>query len=211
MKLDSKLFDTIRIRPRRAEKPAEEAPACAWEGCTEPGLHRAPKGHRAEGQYHNFCMEHVRHYNAAFNFFAGMNPDEIEASIHRKPADAPKARSRFSLGGNGTAYRPGTSRPREDGTRRFSDPLNIFARYNWSQSKNPRRERVAPLHELDRRAFEMLGFDKAVPSDEIKRAYKALVKIHHPDANGGDTSSEERLRAIISAYTHLKNKGFVAR
>jgi DnaJ-class molecular chaperone len=35
------------------------------------------------------------------------------------------------------------------------------------------------------------------------------VKIHHPDANGGDKSSEERLRSIIAAYTHLKQKGFV--
>ena len=30
------------------------------------------------------------------------------------------------------------------------------------------------------------------------------MKIHHPDANGGDKSSEDRLRAIIAAYTHLK-------
>ena len=35
------------------------------------------------------------------------------------------------------------------------------------------------------------------------------MKIHHPDANGGDKTSEERLRAIIAAYSHLKQKGFV--
>ena len=31
------------------------------------------------------------------------------------------------------------------------------------------------------------------------------------DANGGNKASEERLRAIIAAYTHLKTKGFVGR
>jgi DnaJ-class molecular chaperone len=68
---------------------------------------------------------------------------------------------------------------------------------------------VKPLHELDRRSFETLGFSAYAKSDEIKKAYKALVKIHHPDANGGDKTSEERLRSIIAAYTHLKQKGFV--
>jgi DnaJ-class molecular chaperone len=37
------------------------------------------------------------------------------------------------------------------------------------------------------------------------------VKLHHPDVNGGDSSSEDRLRSIIAAYTHLKKAGFVAR
>ena len=70
MKLDSKLFDRIRIRPRHFEEPRQETPPCAWEGCDQPGIYRAPKGNRAIGEYHNFCLEHVRHYNTAFNFFA---------------------------------------------------------------------------------------------------------------------------------------------
>ena len=73
----------------------------------------------------------------------------------------------------------------------------------------PAPERAIKLHENDRRAFETLGFRTSAKSDEIKRAYKALVKIHHPDANGGDKASEERLRSIIAAYSHLKTKGFV--
>jgi curved DNA-binding protein CbpA len=38
--------------------------------------------------------------------------------------------------------------------------------------------------------------------------FKVLVKRHHPDANGGDRSSEDRLRAIIEAYNYLKSVGF---
>jgi hypothetical protein len=44
MKLDSKLFDNIRIKPRREEKVRPSVPGCAWEGCDQPGEFRAPKG-----------------------------------------------------------------------------------------------------------------------------------------------------------------------
>jgi DnaJ-class molecular chaperone len=95
------------------------------------------------------------------------------------------------------------------GQRRFSDPLHVWARYRRANARGPQAEREVKLHENDRRAFETLGFKTGAKSDEIKRAYKALVKIHHPDANGGDKASEERLRSIIAAYAHLKTKGFV--
>ena len=70
---------------------------------------------------------------------------------------------------------------------------------------------MKPLHENDRRAFETLGFTGYAKAEDIRIAYKNLVKKHHPDANGGDKSSEDRLRAVIAAYTHLKTKGFVGR
>jgi DnaJ-class molecular chaperone len=47
-----------------------------------------------------------------------------------------------------------------------------------------------------------LGAD-ATPA-RIKTRYKDLVKRHHPDANGGDRSSEDRLREIIQAYNYLR-------
>ncbi len=43
---------------------------------------------------------------------------------------------------------------------------------------------------------------------EIKSRYKELVKRHHPDANGGDRSAEERLRKVIQAYDYLRKSGF---
>jgi DnaJ-class molecular chaperone len=44
---------------------------------------------------------------------------------------------------------------------------------------------------------------EATPA-KIKARYKDLVKRHHPDANGGDRSSEDRLREIIQAYNYLR-------
>lgn len=212
MKLDSKYFDSIRIRGRKAEAEREQVQACEWEGCDQPGAYKAPKGPGQPGQYHHFCLPHVRHYNQVFNFFDGMKPEEMDKQIRRD----------FETDGRpswGTGSKPGAEagprlnasmRRNTDGTRN-ADPFGVFARYRRHQSKRPEAERTKPLNEQDRRALEILGFKGHAKSDDIKSAYKALVKIHHPDANGGDRSSEDRLRAIITAYSHLKTKGFVAR
>lgn len=210
MKLESKLFDNIRIKSRREEKPAPAADPCAWEGCDQPGLYKAPKGAKAEGQYHLFCLQHVRHYNTAYNFFAGMDKEDVEEALHAPPK--PEARTTFGTGQAG-AQRSRTARTAGVGELgdKYGDPFGVFARYRHRQSQTPAAERVRTLHEPDRRALEALGIIGHAKSDDIKKAYKALVKIHHPDANGGDKSSEDRLRAIIAAYAHLKKAGFVAR
>ena len=84
MNLNSKLFDRIRIKSRAPhEEPRVQTPRCSWEGCDRDGIYRAPKGHRAVGEYHSFCLEHVRHYNTAFNFFAGMSTDQVEEHLSR--------------------------------------------------------------------------------------------------------------------------------
>lgn len=210
MSTDSKLFDRIRIQPRHhAPEPRAEVPDCGWDGCNQPGIYKAPKGHRFEGQYHHFCLEHVRHYNTAFNFFADMT--EADREKHLYTSTQTDGRPSWGLGTKPGDY-AGPRMPRRDPNakaKRFSDPLHFWARYARHTARGPQTERVVKLHESDRRAFEMLGFKASARPDDIKRAYKALVKIHHPDANGGDKSSEDRLRAIIAAYTHLKQKGFV--
>ena len=112
----------------------------------------------------------------------------------------PKSRSSFATGNPGTR----TSRQAAAGLRpgdKFGDPFGVFAKYRHRQAQKPAAERVKPLHEQDRRALETLGIVGQAKSEDIKRAYKTLVKIHHPDANGGDKSSEERLRTIIAAYS----------
>jgi hypothetical protein len=210
MNLDSKFFDRIRVKPRHRDPDHPQTPHCAWEGCKEPGIYRAPKGNRAEGQYHNFCLEHVRHYNAAYNFFSGMDAAEVEEHVNRSTQT--DGRPSWGLGAKPGGYngpRMPNGKPRNPEARKFSDPLHIFARYARAQARNPQEPAARPMHEPDRRALETLGFDGRPRADEIKKAYKRLVKIHHPDANGGDKASEDRLRSIIAAYSHLKAKGFV--
>ncbi len=71
--------------------------------------------------------------------------------------------------------------------------------------KTVRRRRVGAL---ERRSLDALGLDETATGPEIKQRYKELVKRHHPDANGGDRSTEDRLRSIIEAYNTLKASGF---
>src|SRR5690349_6057974 len=69
MKLDSKYFDSVRVRPDEARPAAQDAPVCQWKGCKLEGVHRAPRGRGYEGQYYLFCLDHVRQFNASYNYF----------------------------------------------------------------------------------------------------------------------------------------------
>ncbi len=40
--------------------------------------------------------------------------------------------------------------------------------------------------------------------EALKERYKALVKIHHPDANGGSAEAEDRMKVINEAYQTLR-------
>jgi DnaJ-class molecular chaperone len=68
--------------------------------------------------------------------------------------------------------------------------------------------RIRKLKTLEKKSLEDLGLPHDASADDIKTRYKEMVKRHHPDANGGDRSTEERLREIIQSYKHLKQAGF---
>ncbi len=186
---------------------------CEWEGCNKPGDKRAPKGKKAQGEFFNFCLAHVRQYNKSFNYFAGMDDKDVAEEI--RTTQTTGGRPTWNQGTNGATKRTKPTgdippKPRGKPDKRFADPLNLFARVARNRGRKPMTERELRLVEADRRAFEVLGFATRVHGDDLKKAYKELVKRHHPDANGGDRASEDRLRAIITAYNHLKSKGFAS-
>src|ERR687884_315930 len=107
MKLYSKYFDSIRVKPDPVRGIEEAAAGCQWKGCTSAGLYRAPKGRGREGQYWSFCLDHVRHYNSEYNYFEGMTNLEIEE--FQKDA-LTGHRPTWRVGTTGAAWDPGRMR-----------------------------------------------------------------------------------------------------
>ena len=172
-------------RTARLHGRIERAAGCDHRGCRNLGEFRAPVSNRApgsEGGWQFLCLEHVRAFNAGYNFFDGLSPDEIiEAQSPLagwEQAATPKGRMAFSFGDAHDLF-GGESRPRQQPQR-------------WSGFG-------------DAQALRALGLDDAATADEVRRTYKRLVRRYHPDSNEGDRSMEGKLQAVVNAYTHLKS------
>lgn len=205
MSFDSKLFDKIRIAPRGPKQPPvrPETSVCEWQGCTNPGTHRAPKGRAREREYWRFCIEHVREYNQSYNYFSGMSDD----AVARYQKDALTGhRPTWKMGANsGTKGRVGP----EDAFGDTIDPFSMFSELNgrgrWRPGPESKASDTRKVMNAERKALQVLGLEDTATTAEIKVRFKALVKQHHPDANGGDRSTEDRLIEIIKAYNYLKS------
>lgn len=198
------LFDKIRIKPDKETQARDEFPRCEWEGCEKAGAYRAPKGRGFEGQYHHYCLEHVQLYNKSYNYFSGMRDDDVIA--YQKDAmtgHRPTWNTSVNRWGT-TDPNAGHHHPTEPV---YSDPFGVFhgSRASGGHVEPEPKRRVSPMTQ---RAFETLHLEVDASREAIKAQYKAMVKLHHPDANGGDRSSEDRLREIIQAYNYLKTAGF---
>jgi DnaJ domain len=206
MRTNSPLFDRIRVKPDQDRRLRAELPGCQWPGCDAPGTHRAPKGRLRASEYWQFCLEHVREYNNSYNFFAGMSDDAI-ARYQKEAITGHRPTWKMgSIGGQRAAKRGRAGSRSEWET---DDPFSMFgeAGARWS----PQARRVGEgrtVLNAQRRALGVLGLEADAKRTDIKSRFKVLVKRHHPDANGGDRTSEERLREIIQAYNHLKSAGF---
>ncbi|WP_342107472.1 J domain-containing protein [Methylobacterium sp. SI9] len=205
MDLNSRLFDSIRIKPSCDEPKAAADGVCESPGCAQPGLYRAPKGRKAEGQYWRFCIDHVRAYNATYNYFDGMNDAAVQA--YQKDAIIGH-RPTWAMGVN----KSGQAKPADEPARDWAyvDPLGILRGEGVGDTRRRARqpEPERPRHSATvRRALDVMGLEEGADTAAIKAQYKVLVKRFHPDANGGDRSFEERLRDIIRAHDVLRAAG----
>ncbi len=77
MKLDSKYFDRIRTRRKGSRKQQPRPPPVHWDGCDRPGVHRAPVGRNAEGQFLPLLLRACEGINKGYNYFSGLSDSEI--------------------------------------------------------------------------------------------------------------------------------------
>src|ERR1700688_1283338 len=207
----SKFFDSIRIKPtkvnaKRQAQAGSEAAAFEWGGGKNKGSHRAPKGRANDREYWHFCLNHVREYNQSYNFFQGMNAD----AVARYQKDALTGhRPTWKMGAN-TSSKKGKGSPEAD-LEGAVDPFSMFSELNGRGRWRPgpgagadAKVETRKVFNAERKALQVMGLGTDATLETVKAKYKALVKQHHPDANGGDRSTEDRLIEIIKAYNYLK-------
>jgi hypothetical protein len=182
-----------RLRDARDPSAAASQRRCDHDGCAELGEYRAPRSRRDLKEYFWFCLDHVRAYNAAWDYYKGMSQTEIEAA---RRADTVGWRPTWPMGSR-RGFGFDTEHLRAAFSRLFDEDMMGGADTAPRAPRPPSPEDEA-----------LMVMDLAVGAtiEEIKLRYKELVKRHHPDANGGDKEAEERLKLINQAYTILKTQ-----
>ena len=205
-------FVDIRVRPPKpGETRAEEADvvtlkpgerACDHQGCRRAATAKAPKGRGLEGEFYHFCAPHAAEYNKHWNFFAGMNEAEVQqwqadARTGHRPTWAMRASNKSREAANAAA-KNGES---------FVDPLGVLAAARKRAEAAKVAESARPMGKLERIALSDLGLELQTAPAAIRARYHELLKRLHPDANGGDRSTEDKLARVIKAFKTLKKAG----
>lgn len=179
---------------------------CEWPGCRERGTYRAPTAPDRLHEFRWFCLDHVRQYNSAWNYFADWSEDELDAQAR---ADRTWERPTWNL-------REGPARraqgwPHAEGKAwarwGFSDPLEVLGD---AATRNPGEPRDKPrrfrrLTREEQHAMDTLGLPHEIElRAEVRARYRELVKDLHPDMNDGSRTDEARLARVIRAWDILR-------
>ena len=175
--------------------------ACEAPGCDDAGEFRAPgtRGNSFDGpgQWRWFCLDHVREFNAGYDFFEDMSADEILAA--QSPTSGWQTETRAFRADAGI-----------DGLPRwadFNDPLDAIG----ARASDLKRAAAGRAHSQtsrftprEREALNVMGLTPKADRTKLRRRYSELVRRYHPDRNGGDRSHEGRMQRVVEAYKLLR-------
>ena len=163
---------------------------CDWNKCTNEGLYRAPKERDNSKDFRLLCLDHVKEFNKNWNYFLGMNNQQVleflkSDMIWHKPTQSFSSSDNFFK----VLWR--------NALRDEMDKNNLN---NYSNSMNKFK-----FTHNDIKAFSILGVTVGLKWEKIQVKFKKLVKKFHPDMNSGNKKFEDKLKVITLAYTQLKN------
>jgi curved DNA-binding protein CbpA len=196
-------FRDMRIRPPKAdeEERARDVHAlregeveCDWPGCRTAGVSRAPKARDLPHEHYWFCTPHAAEYNKSWDYFSGMSEGQIAATVNDER----------QTGGRPTWAFRASNKSRESAAfaaGKYRDPMGLFGAPG-EQAKRAANDRR--LGKIESRALADMDLDVNADKAKIRARYTELLKRLHPDANGGDRTTEERLQRVIKAYKALK-------
>jgi hypothetical protein len=185
-----------RSSPRFHGRVEANGRVCAEPRCEGAGEFRAPlldggpSGRDGPPPFRWLCLDHVRAFNAGYNFFNGMSADEIHMA-QRPYAGWERETRAFTGADRGPRWAD------------FTDPLDaIAARFRREPAAD--RGDGKPLSGQDRASLQVLGLAADADRTALRKRYSELVRRFHPDRNGGDRSHESELQKVIAAYQQLK-------
>lgn len=174
---------------------------CEITGCAHLGEYRAPKSRYDLRDYYWFCLDHVREYNAGWDFFKGMGRAEIEYHMTKTTVwDRPTWRM--------TQAGLNEERTREKIYEAFTSGESVFGDFGANTEGAEGAEKahidVGSIPHPTLEALAVMGLAPPIGWEEVKTRYKALAKKYHPDTNNEDKRAEEELKKINLAYSILK-------
>ncbi|MDC3131625.1 J domain-containing protein [Pelagibacteraceae bacterium] len=169
---------------------------CDNNDCQEKGEFKAPKSRLMLNQYYFFCLKHIKEYNKSWDFYKGLSVSQIEFSMRE---DTIWNRPSWPLKGN-------PYKIINQINEFFSDEFDEF---NPKEEKNKFFQNKLfdeNLTSEENRALTILKLNLPITLEKIKKNYKKLVKIFHPDVNGNNKIAEEKFKEINQSYRTLLQK-----
>ncbi|MGA0542279.1 J domain-containing protein [Neotabrizicola sp. VNH66] len=178
--------------------PETTGRGCDYPGCTLPGQFRAPKSRDQLDDWFWFCKDHIREYNLKWNFFDGTSDEEFKKILDKDRLWERETKP-FSRKDDGNAWaRMGVN-----------DPMEILGeKATLNRGPAPAGGATRKLPPTERKALEILDARDTMTKPEIRKQYKALIKVLHPDMNGGDRSQEQMLQEVVWAWDQIKDSRY---
>ena len=163
---------------------------CDWNNCLEEGSYKAPIEKDNSKKYRMLCLNHVKEFNKNWNYFEGMNDDQIyeflkSDMIWHKPTQS------FNSSDNFFKILWNNALKDELNKYKINGQLDHMNQFKFDNN--------------DVKAFSILGAPVGIKWEGIQEKFKKLVKKFHPDMNAGNKKYEDKLKIITLAYTQLKN------
>ena len=163
---------------------------CDWNNCLEEGSYKAPVEKDNSRKYRMLCLNHIKEFNKNWNYFEGMNDNQIyeflkSDMIWHKPTQS------FSSSDNFFKVLWSNALKDEMDKFKFNNDFNNMNKFKFDNN--------------DIKAFNILGISVGLKWEKVQEKFKKLVKKFHPDMNSGNKKFEDKLKVITLAYTQLKN------
>jgi len=168
---------------------------CDSPKCNEKGEYRAPKSRVMLNKYFYFCLDHIKEYNKSWDFYKGMSVEQIENSMR---SDTFWDRPSWPLKNSFKNIFDEFNEYVEDFVKNDDDKINDTYFRNKLLDENFTLDEAKALKELD--------LKMPISLEKIKKNYKKLVKIFHPDVNGNNKDAEEKFKQINESYKLLLKK-----